>query len=560
MNSSTRYDKIGQTFVSIFLLVFPLFVWPFRVSFTNDPFDISVASKSPYVELTANKMMFFVIALVAFAIMLLFKYAFASDAPDERPKRSFAQWRKDNGFPWLYLPDLFLLLFFVGGVITWCVAPYGDLLNRDSQSAMWLGGGRFDGLAFYFAYALLYVLVAHFGQLRTDHVKYFSVVVLVMNLFAVLQLAGINVLQLYPPSTHNGTYHDFLSTIGNVDIMGGFLCLAAPLIGVGYVVFRLNMIYRSVFLVSHTLAVYVMFSMNVDVSVLTLIVLIAIIAPMLIRNQTYVKKMLELSWTIVGGWLLSSVIDYQYDPQALKTITYVRFDKTALVLLVVSVVLIGLWFLIPKKFSWKWLRRGFVIGECWLLVMGFCYFRFVYQPADPPMPGLMNDLYELVRLNLSDTAGTHRIGIWRHALGMSQENPVFGTGCGTFAETFREYAAKVGYERYADGSRILDFAHNEYVHHLCTLGLWGLLSYLGFLCSSFVFTLKYYCKNPRILVLGAAVLGYSIQVFFSFGVIIVAPLFWLLMGLLMKEIRLTHAELIQKESAAQVPPSPETPC
>ena len=176
------------------------------------------------------------------------------------------------------------------------------------------------------------------------------------------------------------------------------------------------------------------------------------------------------------------------------------------------------------------------------------------------MPGLMNDLYELVRLNLSDTAGTHRIGIWRHALGMSQENPVFGTGCGTFAETFREYAAKVGYERYADGSRILDFAHNEYVHHLCTLGLWGLLSYLGFLCSSFVFTLKYYCKNPRILVLGAAVLGYSIQVFFSFGVIIVAPLFWLLMGLLMKEIRLTHAELIQKESAAQVPPSPETPC
>lgn len=542
---SSRYTKVGRDFVSLFLLVFPLFVWPFRFTITWDPLDISVSGKSAYVELTANKMMFFIVALAAFAVILLFKSSFAPTPKEDQPKRSFSQWRKENGFPLLYLPDLFLLTFLLGGLITWSISPYGNMVNDDGQYLVLVGGGRFDGLLFYAAYALLYVLVSHFGEFRTDHIKFFAIIVLVMNVFAVLQLSGINVLEFYPPSTHNGTHHNFVSTIGNVDIMGGFLCLATPMIAVGYIVFRLNRMYRILFLISHTVAIYVMFSIQVDVAVITLLALIGILTPLLIRNQRYVKKMLEISWTIVGGWLLSVAIQYQYLPDEKTTVTSFTLSPILLPLLA-SGILVGLWFLIPKQFPWKWVRLGVVLFEADLLLAGFCYFRFIYQPPTPATPGLMQDLYELVRLNLSDTAGTHRIGIWRHALGMSSDNLLFGTGCGTFADTFREYAMETGYARYATYERTLDFAHNEYIHHLCTLGLWGLLSYLGFLCSACWFAVKHYCKNPRILVLGAAVLGYCIQVFFSFGVVIIAPLFWVLMGLLMREIRLTHASLQQE--------------
>ncbi len=501
--------------------------------------------------MTSNKMMFHVIALAVFCAALLLWYAFRPAKLKDSSRKggetfSFTltgiwQYVKDRKSTLvLYLPEVFLVLFFIGGLITWRVSPYGDMLNRDNQSAMWFGDGRFDGLLFLFSYALLYVLVSHFGAFRTWYVKAFCFVLFAMCLITVWQLSGHNFMEFYPASSYNGYFNNFVSTIGNVDIMGGFLCTAVPLVGVGYIALTLNKFFSAVFLLCHTLSIYVMFSIGVDVTVIALPALIVIFVPLLFGNKQYALKTLEIGVSIVLGVWFSTLVDYQYIAEQKHTYTVFANSRFTPLAVGLIAVLVALWFLLqcfdlPKWLNWKRLQWGLFGAEVLLAIAVFVYFRFIFTPAQEA--GLMRDLYNLVRFDLPDEAGTHRIGIWRHCFMMCKDHLWFGTGCGTLAETFRAFAYKTNYARYANKNRRLDFAHNEYIHYLCTQGVWGALSYLGFLASVFTLAFMHMKNNPKILILTAATLGFCIQVFFSFSVIIVAPFFWLLLGLLMKEVR-----------------------
>ena len=181
-----------------------------------------------------------------------------------------------------------------------------------------------------------------------------------------------------------------------------------------------------------------------------------------------------------------------------------------------------------------------VLVEVLCVVGAFIYLRFIYTPT--AQYGFMRDLYEFARGNLTDTAGSHRGAIWKYSLRMAKENLIFGTGTGTFAKSFKEFTKEVGYNYYQNKN--LDFAHNEYINILCTGGLAGLLTYLGFLISTAYLSVKTMAKNPKVLVLFAAVLGYVFQAFFSFSIVIITPIFWVLIGLLVKEARDTMGENI----------------
>ncbi len=545
MNSSKAMTLVGNTYVAVMLLIFPLFLWPF---------DEKWQSKCGYLSMTSNKMTFHITALAILIASLLLLYAFRPSKPKhpeedvQKPHYDFSakglwQWIKDKTvYPHLYLPDLFLVLFFVGGLITWLVAPYGDALNYDGQSAMFYGDGRYDGLLFYFTYALIYFTVSRFGSFKSAYIKAFAVVLLIMSLIAVIQLSGHNFMNFYPTKSHKGWHHNFVSTLGNVDITGGFLCTAVPLVGVGYVVFRLNRVFSALFLISHTVAIYTMLSIGVDVTLVTLPALTVIFLPILMRNRRYAAKTLEIGVSILMGIWLSLLVDYRYVESKKHTYTIIQNHRLTPLILGLMILLMAIWFVLQqekwvKNVVWRKVQWGIVIAEVLLFAAVFVYFRFFCK--QPESPGLMNDLYGLAHLKLADESGTHRVGIWRHCLMMCVDNLWFGTGCGTLADTFRAFAYKTNYVRYATPDRKLDFAHNEYIHYLCTQGLWGLLSYLGFLGSIFVFAFQYFKQNPKILVLAAGVMGYCIQVFFSFSIVIVAPFYWLLLGLLMKEIRQT---------------------
>ena len=81
--------------------------------------------------------------------------------------------------------------------------------------------------------ALNFVLIGHAGS------------AVFLCLIAIVQLSGVNALDLYPPSSYKGYPGLFLSTIGNVDVLSGFMCLMMPMIGVGYVVFKMDKLFSA---------------------------------------------------------------------------------------------------------------------------------------------------------------------------------------------------------------------------------------------------------------------------------------------------------------------------
>ena len=551
MNQNKSVALAGQLYVLLMFTVFPLFI------------------NTNYSNITFMKCMIHVVLLALFVVLLLISFIGNTDkalSVDISPKNIFSA---------KYLPDWCLFLMIVFAFCSCALSPYVNTLNSDGQSLVVFGAGRFDGLLFVFLYALVFWLVSRFGSFGQGFSLLFTATVGVMCVIAIIQMGGNNIFALYPTSSYKGWYNGFVSTIGNVDMMSGFLSMAFPLVWVSYIVFPYNdkeikskkdlpsmleavkytdavtyykvmqWVFRLLTLAVLGLTFYVGLAIDVDTFKVVAIMLPAIIVPLMLRSVSYAVRLLESVAALLVAFAFYSSVSYVFTKKTaygsmMTTDVTFKMTKIATICLSVAFVLVVgavlLRLVKGKNFPFIYLSLAIVAAELIGVVAIVLYFLKIDEPTSN---GLFHDMYELVRFRLSDSAGSQRVGIWRNALEMSKENPVFGTGTGTFAISFKKFASEVGYNFYKDKN--LDFAHNEYINILCAQGITGLVTYMGFLISSAVLAFKKMSKNPKIYVLGCSVLGYAVQAFFSFSVVIMTPLFWVLIGLLVKEIRNTYA-------------------
>ena len=131
----------------------------------------------------------------------------------------------------------------------------------------------------------------------------------------------------------------------------------------------------------------------------------------------------------------------------------------------------------------------------------------------------------------SDDYGSFRFYIWRNTVKIVPKYLVHGAGIDCFYDAFDKPLVT----RHADNSvEYYDKAHNEYLQKLVCEGLVSCASYLVLLFIIFVSNLKRIIKEHNYLVIGLllAFVGYCVQAFFNISVIDVAPLFWIVCGLL----------------------------
>ena len=85
----------------------------------------------------------------------------------------------------------------------------------------------------------------------------------------------------------------------------------------------------------------------------------------------------------------------------------------------------------------------------------------------------------------------------------------------------------------------IDKVHNEYLQKLVTEGIFSLITYMLLLLLLFIKSIKKITKNKDTLLITLFIsfLTYAIQAFFNISVICVAPLFYILMGLLASEAK-----------------------
>ena len=155
-----------------------------------------------------------------------------------------------------------------------------------------------------------------------------------------------------------------------------------------------------------------------------------------------------------------------------------------------------------------------------LLALGAIYFA-------PPASGTLWELSELLHGRAQDSFGSSRVAIWREALRLFAERPVFGGGPDTFGLRsgldFTRYVEETG----ATLATHADNAHCEPLGYLVNLGVLGFAAY-----AALVFTALRRWLRGACPALGAGLVCYLIQSLFGLGLCLTAPIAWIYMGLI----------------------------
>lgn len=167
-------------------------------------------------------------------------------------------------------------------------------------------------------------------------------------------------------------------------------------------------------------------------------------------------------------------------------------------------------------------RRKYTLALSAAIAVSALIFVYFYN-------GTSGTLYEASRVlhgEISDSFGSNRVRIWRECAKLFTERPLLGGGPDTLTLRsgidFSRYVPETG----ATLRTHVDNAHCEPLGYLVNLGLLGLLPYL--LLCGYGF---YRGASGRGSAVFCSAVCYFIQSLFGLGLCIIAPLFWITLGL-----------------------------
>lgn len=138
---------------------------------------------------------------------------------------------------------------------------------------------------------------------------------------------------------------------------------------------------------------------------------------------------------------------------------------------------------------------------------------------------------EIIKGNISESYGTSRFYIWNNSLKNLKHNLLHGAGIDCFVFAFKDGTLV----KEMNGQlTYFDKAHNEYLQKLMCEGIFSCITYIVLLFTIFINALKniFKQKNYKVIPLFLAFIGYITQAFFNISVLEVAPLFFIVSGLL----------------------------
>ena len=133
-----------------------------------------------------------------------------------------------------------------------------------------------------------------------------------------------------------------------------------------------------------------------------------------------------------------------------------------------------------------------------------------------------------------EMSGAGRMGIWLLTLETIAQYPLLGTGPDTLLDGQISIIVRDPVNVDLNMRQLADKAHNEYLQIAATIGIPALIIYLAFVCQ-IVFKDKNIFKNNATFILLVPIISYLVQAFFNISTIGVAPIFWLLLGLIQNE-------------------------
>lgn len=218
----------------------------------------------------------------------------------------------------------------------------------------------------------------------------------------------------------------------------------------------------------------------------------------------------------------------------------------------VGVVVVLVLYLWHGRSTAAW--RHLVIPLIALVAAGLIYAAVTTSSRAPGQEPVAKRAESAMQLSSGTVAS--RLYMWRMTLPMIAARPIFGWGLDSYLEVFPRFRPPDWYRKIAENA-VPDKPHNDLLQAATGQGLVGLAAYVAML-ATFFFTIARAAarsKDPLRRFVLAAVLaagaGYVIQLQFSFAIVGVAPLFWLVVGL-----GISFAEAAERKSRTVVLDAP----
>lgn len=433
---------------------------------------------------------------------------------------------------------ILLICFCLLTLLSAALSPYASSLNSAGKSAVIFGSGRYDGLYVLALYGAVFALSYFFVKFDYKCVLLVGAVTLIMSIIGILQLFGINAFGLYPADIYTGYYAEFISTMGNIDFMSALMSMFLPLVFGCFLSADGSRKSEAFLLLCFFVGGFCLIKTDVQSGMIALLVTAALTLPLSLKSKRSLAKalvFLQVSTALI--WLCNC-----FDLSKGEGTTVVQFCINAkLTIAAAAVIFLLLALLImqrKKGLSKKVLSKlpcALFIFEGAALLLLAAYMYFLFTPADKD--NALNQLYALLHGSLSQSSGSGRGGIWKYSFLMGLERPVLGHGQGCYKLAMDEFSARVGYTYYTLRNASLDAAHNEFLQLFCTGGILGLLSYAGAFASLIARSIKRRFSGKYTVCLLSAVVGYLVQSFFTFSIVEVAPVFFMLCGILLHNVR-----------------------
>ena len=173
-----------------------------------------------------------------------------------------------------------------------------------------------------------------------------------------------------------------------------------------------------------------------------------------------------------------------------------------------------------------------------LFIVLFSSFEGMHARAQ--LDKMKDDFITFSEEGIKNKLGSNRIEIWKIVIKLISKHPWIGVGPDNLKYGLM-YDSPDDYYNYAENHGVvIDKAHNEYLQIAVTEGIPALLIYLSFVGVIILSNLKKINNDRVFFIILSCMFSYLIQAFFNISTIGVAPLFWILLGLIdNKEIKLS---------------------
>lgn len=424
----------------------------------------------------------------------------------------------------LTIVDLFVLLY-------WFIAIISTITSDYFYEAFWGNEGRYTGLFLITWYVLSYFCVSRFWKFKSWYIDIMLFAGILVCIFGITDYFNLDIFsfkaQMMPEQKPI-----FTSTIGNINTYTAYVGIISA---IGTVLFTAEKkmskaIWYYICMIISFFAIIMGVSDNAYLSLGALFVFLPIY---LFKNKFGVKKYLIILATFFTvtqciDWINNSFrdkvlgIDSAFD----LVISFSALHYLVLLLWIMVFVL----HIFDLKRSAEIKNYGNKLVTLWLVLIAAGAIGILFALYDCNIAGNA-DRYSFASnyLLFNDNWGTHRGFIWRNAMECFLNLPLWKKIIGYGPETFGILLLRKTVNN--PYNEIFDSAHNEYLHTLITVGIFGLISYVSLLLFFIKNCLKNKSNNAYVVAVVFGVICYSVQAFVNLNLPIVTPIFWLLIGI-----------------------------